>query len=70
MFFSPINGRTYGYGKGERNNPDNWFATYSLYLNVALDDGELIAEIKRNNYYNHAGIKKAFTDAMDFYGLQ
>lgn len=69
-YYSFITHDKFGYGKGERNNPDNWFATCSLYLNVALDDGELIEEIKRNNYYNHAGIKKAFTDAMVFYGMQ
>ncbi|MGS4345366.1 hypothetical protein ACKUSY_07160 [Myroides odoratus] len=66
-YYSFITHDKFGYGKGERNNPSNWFATCSLYLNVALDDGELIAEIKRNNYYNHEGIKKAFTDALAFY---
>jgi len=69
-YYSFITHDKFGYGKGERNNPDNWFATCSLYLNLALDDGEIIAEVKRNNYYNHEGIKKAFKDAMTFYGIQ
>ncbi|MBB1141005.1 hypothetical protein [Myroides sp. WP-1] len=68
-YYSFITHDKFGYGKGMKNNPDNWFATCSLYLNLALDDGEIVAEVKRNNYYNHKGIKKVFADAMTFYGI-